>query len=165
MTFEPNVAELLRRNAEYADGFAGGLNAAPALRLAIVACMDARIDIYAVLGIANGEAHIIRNAGGVVTDDVIRSLCISQQRLGTNEVAVIHHTRCGMEGLDEEAFTEQLHAITGSSPPWPIGSFTNVEDDVRNSIAALKESPFLAFDDAITGYVYDVDSGALTVVE
>jgi len=141
------------------------LDANPTRRVAVVTCMDARIDIYRALGLEPGQAHVLRNAGGIITDDVIRSLCISQQALGTNEVAVIHHSRCGLENFDEEAFREDLVATTGAEPRWPIGSFANAADDVRASIAALVASPFLAYDDAITGYVYDVDTGELIVID
>jgi len=141
------------------------LEAAPTRRVAIVTCMDARVDVYRALGLETGQAHVIRNAGGVITDDVIRSLCISQQRLGTNEVAIIHHTRCGLENFDEVAFREDLQASTGADPPWPIGSFADAADDVRTSISTLVASPFLAYDDAITGYIYDVDCGELVVVD
>jgi carbonic anhydrase len=140
------------------------LHADPARRVAVVTCMDARIDVYAALALQLGEAHVIRNAGGVITDDVIRSLCLSQQKLGTNEVAVIHHTRCGLENLDEETFLTELAASTGAHPTWSVRSFTDVVQDVRDSVAALLASPFLAYDDAITGYIYDVDTGALTEV-
>lgn len=159
-------AEFLEANAAHRQQRTGPpLEAVPSRRVAIVTCMDARIDVYRALGLEVGQAHVIRNAGGVVTDDVIRSLCLSQQELGTNEVAVIHHTRCGLEGLDEDAFIEQLQTSTGAQPPWAIRSFDNAADDVRASIAALMDSPFLAFDDAISGYLYDVDSDTLSVVD
>ncbi|MDH3294152.1 MAG: carbonic anhydrase [Acidimicrobiia bacterium] len=152
----------LAASAKYQAEFSSsGLAAPPDRRVAVVTCMDARIDPYAALGLKLGEAHVIRNAGGVITDDVIRSLCISQQKMGTNEVAVIHHTRCGMENLDEAVFISELEASTGAEPTWPLGSFSDLAQDVRDSVAALVASPFLAYDDAITGYIYDVDTGGL----
>ncbi|WP_419840944.1 beta-class carbonic anhydrase [Candidatus Poriferisodalis sp.] len=158
----PCADELVERNRRCAaDVRTPGMAAAPSRRVAVVTCMDARIDPIAALGLSIGEAHVIRNAGGVVTDDVIRSLCISQQLLGTREVLVIHHTGCGMCGLDATAFSDELHQRLGARPPWPIGSFTDAAQDVRSSLAALCASPFIEHDTAIRGFVYDVETGLL----
>jgi carbonic anhydrase len=157
------IDDLLERNARYADDFAvGDLPAPPGLQLAVVACMDARLDVHRILGLREGEAHVIRNAGGVITDEVIRSLAISQHKLGTREVILIQHTRCGMEGLDEEAFAEELdqHA-GGATRNWKIRGFDDVERSVRRSVEQLRESPFLLHSDGIRGFVYEVESGRL----
>ena len=161
---ESKSAFLAASQAYQSSFTSSNLDATPAWRVAVVTCMDARIDPYAALGLQLGEAHVIRNAGGVITDDVIRSLCLSQQKLGTNEVAVIHHTKCGLEKLDEETLLSELAASTGAHPSWSIQGFTDVVQDVRDSVAALLASPFLAYDDAITGYVYDVDTGELNEI-
>ena len=139
--------------------------AEPAKRVAIVACMDARLDLLAALGLEVGDAHVLRNAGGVITEDVIRSLAISQRRLGTDEVVVVHHTNCGMEKLDEEEFSAELEADTGERPGFEIGSFDDVDESVRESIARLRRSPFLPNRERITGYVYDVQTGRVRGVE
>ena len=144
---------------------AGPTRAAIALRTAIVTCMDARIDVYAALGLAPGEAHVLRNAGGIVTDDVLRSLAISQRRLGTEAVLLIHHTRCGMEGLDEDALRAELTEAAGEPPPFALGGFASVEDDVRQSIARVRECAYLSHRDAVRGFVIDVETGRLSEVE
>ena len=160
------IDDLLKRNAAYAEGFgAGELEAPPALALAVVACMDARLDVHRILGLREGEAHVIRNAGGVVTDEVIRSLAISQHKLGTREVILIHHTRCGMEGLDEEAFGSELdERAGGAARGWSIAAFEDVEQSVRASVERLRESPFMLHTDAIRGFVYEVETGRLREV-
>ena len=119
------------------------------------------MDIFALLGLANGEAHIIRNAGGVVTDDVIRSLCLSQRSLGTREIMLLHHTKCGLEGLDEAAFRRDLGALVGHKPTWALEPFDDPYIDVSQSIQRLQHSPFIGFEDHIRGFVFDVDSGLL----
>ena len=163
--FHPSADELVERNRGAAAAVATpGMAAAPSRSVAVVTCMDARIDPLAALGLAAGEAHIIRNAGGVVTDDVIRSLCVSQQLLGTREILVIHHSKCGMCGLDESAFSEDLRDRLGARPDWPIGSFADADDDVRSAIATLRASPFIEHDTAVRGFVYDVDTGLLNEV-
>ncbi len=137
--------------------------AAPARRVAVVACMDARLDVYRLLGLRPGEAHVIRNAGGVVTDDVLRSLAISQHVLGTREVLLVHHTRCGLEGADEGAFATAVEQATGSRPPWSMRAFADVDDDVRESLRLIRECPYLLSADA-RGTVYDVETGRLREV-
>lgn len=141
-----------------------GLASPPSLGVAIVACMDARIDVYSVLGLQPGEAHVIRNAGGLVTDDAIRSLAISQRFLGTREIVLIHHTGCGMQGLDDEKLAAELEAETGHRPTWTAGGFADPAEDVRRSIEAIRADPFIAQKDAVRGFVFDVKSGALQEV-
>jgi carbonic anhydrase len=130
----------------------------PRRKLAIVTCMDCRVDIAAAVGLQQGDAHVLRNAGGIVTDDVIRSLAISQRKLGTREVMVVHHTDCGMEKIDEEEFRAELEEDTDTAPDFSIGAFPNVEDSVRESVRRIRESPFLPRRDAVSGHVYDVDA-------
>lgn len=157
--------ELLRRNAAYAERFdKGGLEAKPAKRVAVLTCMDARIDPHRVLGLAEGEAHVIRNAGGVANDDMIRSLAVSQRKMGTREVVVILHTDCGMRTFDEEDFRAELRAETGVEPQWETTAFHAIEDDVRRAVGRLRESPFLPHRDAIRGFVYEVETGRLDEV-
>jgi carbonic anhydrase len=156
------IDDLLVNNADYAARHDHlHLDVRPARRLAIVTCMDARIDAYAVLGLDNGDAHILRNAGGVITDDVIRSLAISQRRLGTNEIVLIHHTHCGMQTITDDGFRAELQEATGMAPSFAIESFTDVEADVRQSIARVSRSPFLLHTAGVRGFVYDVDTGLL----
>ncbi|MCW3040698.1 MAG: carbonic anhydrase [Solirubrobacterales bacterium] len=160
------ISDLEAHNRRYSASFEEQhLPTAPQLRLAIVACMDSRIDVFAVLGLENGQAHVIRNAGGVVTDDVIRSLAISQRKLGTREIVLIHHTKCGMQTITDDGFRQELLEATGQAPTFAIESFTDLDADVRQSIARLRTSPFLEHSDSIAGYVYDVDTGALHRVE
>jgi carbonic anhydrase len=135
--------------------------AAPQRRLAVVACMDARLDVARVLGLEPGDAHVIRNAGGVVTDDVIRSVAISQRALDTREVLVIQHTDCGMAKLDETAFRDELTRDAGVEPPFAIRTFSDLEQSVRDAVAALRSSPFLAHRDAVRGAIFDVETGEL----
>lgn len=139
-------------------------SAAPSRKLAVVACMDARLDPAQALGLEPGEAHVIRNAGGVLTDDVVRSLCLSQRLLGTTGIVLLHHTRCGVEGLDQEGFLTDLAADAGQRPVWAPGSFADPSDSVRESIRRLRACPFLLHRDDVTGHVYDVDTGALAEV-
>lgn len=158
--------ELVDRNKEYAARFhAGGRATEPALRVAVVACMDSRLDVFAALGLRVGDAHVIRNAGGVVTDDVIRSLVLSQRLLGTREVVLVHHTRCGLASATDDELREMLREATGSEPEFAFETFTDVDDSVRRSIRRLHASPFLAEKGGIRGFVFDVDSGALREVE
>ena len=135
------------------------LPAEPAKGVAIVTCMDCRLDVLGALGLKLGEAHVLRNAGGVVTDDVIRSLAISQRLLGTTEVLLIHHTRCGMEGLDEHEFRDELREAGGGEPPFAIGSFADVQADVSESVRRVQNSPYLPHRDRVRGLIYDVDTG------
>jgi len=136
----------------------------PVRKLAIVTCMDCRIDPAAAIGLQRGDAHVLRNAGGVVTDDVIRSLAISQCKLGTREVMVVHHTDCGMEKITDEGFRAELESDTGVAPNFPVGAFADVEDSVRGSVRRIRESPFLPHRDAVRGYVYDVATHELREV-
>ena len=164
--FTPNADKLAADNAAYAASFDGAdLDVAPARRLAVVACMDARMDTYRMLGLANGDAHILRNGGGVVTDDVIRSLCLSQRLLGTREIVLIHHTRCGLQTVDEASFKAGLEAEVGVKPSWAVEGFEDPHADVRQSIRRLMLTPFLPHKDHISGFVYDVDDGRLLPVE
>ena len=160
--FQPNVDELLAYNNAYVRQFADGdLSLAPRRRLAIVACMDSRMDIFEMLGLAHGDAHVIRNAGGVVTDDVVRSLVLSQRLLGTREILLIHHTNCGLQTITEDAFKAELEVETGIKPWWALECFTDPYADVRQSINRLLHSPFVRHKDHITGFVYDVADGRL----
>ncbi len=154
---------MLEANGDWAVQAPGELPARPARAVAVVACMDARMDVYRLLGLAIGDAHVIRNAGGVVTEDTIRSLTISQHVLGTRAVVVVHHTRCGLQGADEAAFAEQVEQATGSRPPWPMRAFADVDDDVRESVRLIRESPYLLSEE-VRGTVYDVTTGRLREV-
>ena len=157
--------DLLGNNARYAGDFRkGDLAAPPARRVAVLACMDARLDPARILGLEEGDAHVIRNAGGVVTDDAVRSLAVSQHLLGTKEVMLIHHTRCGMLGLSDEEFAARLEREAGERPPWRARGFADLEQSVRDSIGRLERSPFLPHRDRIRGFVYDVESGMLREV-
>jgi carbonic anhydrase len=140
------------------------LSARPSRQLAVVTCMDCRLDVNGALGLAAGEAHVLRNAGGIVTDDVIRSLAISQRQLGTREVILVHHTDCGMEKLDDDEFREELREAAGVAPPFEIGSFADVEEDVRESVLRVRRSEFLPHRDAVRGFVYDVATHRLREV-
>jgi len=157
--------ELLENAARYAEGFdRGDLPLPPAKRVAVLACMDARLDPHALLGLSEGDAHVIRNAGGVVTDDEIRSLSISQRLLGTEEIILIHHTDCGMLTFEDDAFRRAIQEETGIKPEWAVEAFDDLEDDVRQSIARIKSSPFIPKKDQVRGFVYDVKTGRLTEV-
>jgi len=157
--------ELLRHAEQYGAGFdKGGLPMPPARKVAVVACMDARLNPYGLLGLSEGDAHVIRNAGGAVTDDTIRSLAISQRLLGTEEIILIHHTDCGMLTFADDEFRRSLQAETGIRPPWAAEAFDDPEEDVRQSMARLRHSPFLSRKDAVRGFVYDVATGRLQEV-
>ncbi len=136
----------------------------PTRQLAIITCMDCRLDLSAALGIGVGEAHVLRNAGGVITDDMIRSLAISQRRLGTREVMVIQHTGCGMQSITDDEFRAELEEAAGVAPPFPIEAFGDLEDSLRQSIARIRRSPFLLHTDSVRGFVYDVGSHHLQEV-
>ena len=156
------IDDVLQRNAKHAEGFPGAaMPASPAMGLAVVACMDARLDIHALLGLAAGDAHIIRNAGGVVTDDVIRSLAISQRLLGTREIMLIHHTDCGMLTFRDDDMKDAIEAETGLRPAFAMEAFRDLEGDVRQSIARIQATPFLLHKDQVRGFVYDCASGRL----
>ena len=157
--------ELLKNNERYAASFGkGDLPLPPGKAVAVVACMDARLHVYDVLGLEEGDAHVIRNAGGVITDDAIRSLAISQRLLGTEEIVLIHHTDCGMLTFRDEEFRQQLLDETGVKPDWASESFSDLEGDVRDSIRRIEESPFIPNKDSVRGFVYDVKSGRLDEV-
>src|SRR6202453_5266051 len=154
----------LQNNAAYTEQFSGPLPLPPSAHLAVVACMDARLNVYAILGLGDGEAHVIRNAGGVVTDDEIRSLAISQRLLGTNEIILIHHTDCGMLTFTDDAFKQSIQQETGIKPEWAAESFTDLDEDVRQSIARIKASRFIPHTDQVRGFVFDVATGKLNEV-
>jgi len=161
------INDLVRANRAATES--GGAGAAsvpgkPSRGVAIVTCMDCRIDPAAVLGLKVGEAHVLRNAGGVVSDDVIRSLALSQHKLGASEVMLIHHDKCGMTTVTDDGFRAELQEATGVAPSFAVESFADVEADVRQSIERVRRSPFLAHRDAVRGFVYDVDTGALREV-
>lgn len=156
--------ELLANNEAYASGFTGPLPLPPAKHVAVVACMDARIDVYRVLGLKEGEAHVIRNAGGVITADEIRSLAISQRLLGTVEVILIHHTDCGMLTFTDDDFKKSIQDEVGVKPEWAAEAFTDLPADVRQSIARIKASPFVPHKDSIRGFVFNVATGKLDEV-
>ena len=158
--------EMIEANATYAAGFAeADLGAAPTRHVAVVTCMDARLDVFALLGLGNGEAHVIRNAGGVVTDDVIRSLAISQRKLGSVEVVLIHHGGCGMANFGDDDFKAELESETGLKPAWAVETFVDPVADTVQSLQRVRTSPFLRHVDTVRGFVYDVTSGRLTEVE
>ena len=157
--------DLLRNNEAYAASFEhGDLPLPPGKKLAVVACMDARLNIHDILGLELGDAHVIRNAGGVVTEDEIRSLAISQRLLGTEEIILIHHTDCGMLTFTDDSFRGDLQKETGIKPTWSPESFSDLDDDVRSSIGRIKGSPFIPNKDSVRGFVYDVKTGRLREV-
>ena len=159
------IDELLENATAYAASFdKGDLPLPPARRIAIVACMDARLNPYALLGLHEGDAHVIRNAGGVITDDEIRSLAISQRLLGTEEIMLIHHTDCGMLTFSDDDFRQGIQRETGIKPEWPAEAFDDLDEDVRQSIARIKASPFIPQTDSVRGFVYDVETGSLREV-
>jgi carbonic anhydrase len=157
--------ELLRAAERYGAEFdKGGLPMPPARKVAVVTCMDARLNPYGLLGLSEGDAHIIRNAGGAVTEDTIRSLAISQRLLGTTEIILIHHADCGMLTFGDDEFRRSIQADTGIRPPWAAEAFDDPAEDVRQSIARLRHSPFVPHTDALRGFVYDVATGRLEEV-
>jgi carbonic anhydrase len=157
--------ELLRNNEAYAETFdKGDLPMPPAKHIAIVTCMDARLSPYVMLGLQEGDAHVIRNAGGVITDDEIRSLAISQRLLGTREIVLIHHTDCGMLTFSDDELKQQIQEDVGVKPHFSMESFTDLEDDVRQSIARIQASPFVPHKDSVRGFVYEVETGRLREV-
>jgi carbonic anhydrase len=157
--------ELLSANATYTPEAPGPLPMPPARHVAVVACMDARLDVYRLLGLQVGEAHVVRNAGGVVTDDVIRSLAISQRLLGTTEIVLLHHTDCGMLTFADDDFRRQIEAETGIRPTWSAEAFSDPDGDVRQSLARIAASPFLPHKESVRGFVVDVATGRLREVE
>jgi carbonic anhydrase len=157
---------LLKNNEDYAKTFdKGGLQVPPSRKVAVLACMDARLDVHKILGLQEGEAHVIRNAGGEVTDDAIRSLLISQRLLGTEEVVLIHHTGCGMLTFTDDEVKAKIQSETGIRPSFALEAFTDLDGDVRQSIARIKASPFIPKKDKIRGFVYDVKTGRLREVK
>jgi len=159
------IDELVANATTYSDSFdSGDLPLPPAKRVAIVACMDARLNPYGLLGLHEGDAHVIRNAGGVITDDEIRSLAISQRLLGTQEVMLIHHTDCGMLKFADDEFRRQVQDETGIKPEWAAETFSDLDEDVRQSIARIKASPFVPRKDNVRGFVYEVETGNLREV-
>jgi carbonic anhydrase len=156
--------ELLANNSEYAATFHGPLPLPPAKHVAVVACMDARINVYGVLGLAEGDAHVIRNAGGVITEDEIRSLAISQRLLGTEEIILIHHTDCGMLTFTDDGFKKSIEDEIGLKPAWAAEAFGDLDSDVRQSIARIQASPFIPNKQSVRGFVFDVATGKLNEV-
>jgi carbonic anhydrase len=157
--------ELLSNNERYANSFdKGDLPTPPAKQIAIVTCMDARLSPYVMLGLSEGDAHVIRNAGGVITDDEIRSLMISQRLLGTREVMLIHHTDCGMLTFSDEELREQIQQEVGIKPHFPLETFADLEEDVRQSIKRIEASPFIPHKDSVRGFIYEVENGHLREV-
>lgn len=153
--------DLLANNERYAGSYAGLLPLPASRQVAVVACMDRRLNVYALLGLREGEAYVIRNAGGVVTDDVIRSLTISQRLLGTDEIILIHHTECGMTTFTDDGFKASIEADTGIRPSWAVETFPDLDGDVRQSIARIRASPFLPRTGKVRGFVFDVATGRL----
>jgi carbonic anhydrase len=159
------IDELVANNETFAASLpVRHLDVRPRRRLAIVTCMDSRLDVFAALGLHFGEAHVLRNAGGVITDDVIRSLAVSQRRLGTREVMLIHHTDCGMQSMTDDGFRAELQADTGLAPAFAVESFTDLDADVSQSILRVRRSPFVLHSELVRGFVYDVDTHALREV-
>ena len=157
--------ELLRNNEGYAESFdKGDLPLPPAKGVAVVACMDARLNVYGMLGLQEGDAHVIRNAGGVITDDEIRSLAISQRLLGTSEIILIHHTDCGMLTFTDDEVKQQIQDEVGIKPEFAMEAFPDLEEDVRQSIARIQASPFIPNKDSVRGFVYEVETGRLREV-
>jgi carbonic anhydrase len=156
--------EFLSNNAAYASSFKGPLPLPPSKHVAVVACMDARLDVYRMLGIGEGEAHVLRNAGGVITDDGIRSLAISQRLLGTKEIIVIHHTDCGMLTFTDDEFKRAIQDETGIKPSWAAESFGDLEEEVRQSMRRIEASPFVTKHESLRGFIFDVATGKLNEV-
>jgi len=156
--------DYLANNAQYAKTFAGPLPLPPSKHVAVVACMDARLDVYRILGLKDGEAHVIRNAGGVITDDEIRSLAISQRLLGTKEIILIHHTDCGMLTFTDDAFKRDIQDEVGVKPEWAAEAFSDLDEDVRQSLRRIENSPFVTKHESLRGFVFDVATGKLTEV-
>lgn len=164
--FSPTANELIAGNKHFVESFADhDLEVAPTRRMAVVTCMDSRMDIFALLGLGHGEAHIIRNAGGVITDDVIRSLCLSQRHLGTVEIVLVHHTDCGLQMVTEDGFKSEIQADIGMKPWWAVESFDDPYIDIRQSMKRLEMTPFIPHKDYIRGFVYEVSTGQLHEVD
>ncbi|CAG7609460.1 carbonic anhydrase [Rhodococcus opacus] len=157
--------QYLKNNEEYAAGFTGPLPLPPSKHVAVLACMDARLDVYRALGIQEGESHVIRNAGGVVTDDEIRSLAISQRLLGTTEIILIHHTDCGMLTFTDDDFKKSIQDEVGIKPAWSAEAFSDLDEDVRQSLRRIQSSPFITATTSLRGFVFDVATGKLAEVK
>jgi carbonic anhydrase len=157
--------QYLANNEAYAAAFSGPLPLPPSQHVAVLACMDARLNVYAILGLQDGEAHVIRNAGGVVTEDEIRSLAISQRLLGTREIILIHHTDCGMLTFTDDGFKQQIQEETGLKPAWAAEAFPDLDEDVRQSLKRIRTSPFIPHTDSVRGFVFDVATGRLNEVK
>jgi len=157
--------EFLANNERYASTFKGPLPLPPSKHVAVVACMDARLDVYRILGLGDGEAHVIRNAGGVITDDEIRSLAISQRLLGTTEIILIHHTDCGMLTFSDDEFKRGIQDEIGIKPEWAAESFSDLEEDVRQSMRRIEASPFVTKHESLRGFIFDVATGKLNEVQ
>ncbi len=157
------IDRMLAANAAWAERFPGSKDVRPARRVAVVACMDSRMPLFPMLGLEVGDAHVIRNAGGVVTEDVVRSLTVSQHVLGTREVLLVHHTQCGLQATDDNSFADLVEQATGRRPPWAVRAFRDAEEDVRESMRLIRESPYLLSRE-VRGTVYDVDTGLLCEV-
>ncbi|MHA3704083.1 beta-class carbonic anhydrase [Jatrophihabitans sp. YIM 134969] len=158
------IDHLVHANAEYVERFPGPRPTRPKLRLAVLTCMDSRLDLFGALGLEIGDAHLIRNAGGLPTDDALRSLAISQRALGTREIVVMHHTRCGMEGFDDAAFRETLATESGERPTWDVPGFDDPAEKMRNSLARVRACGWLPHRDDVRGFVFDVDTAAMIEV-
>jgi carbonic anhydrase len=159
------IDELLSRNASLTERVLGDRSTPqPSLKVALLTCMDARIRVFAIFGLLQGEAHVLRNAGGVVTDDVIRSLALSQRKLGTREVMIIQHTNCGLQTVTEDGFKDELEEASGLRPTWSVEAFKEVKDSVRRSMARVRHAAYLPYTDNVRGFVYDVHTGELTEV-
>jgi carbonic anhydrase len=154
------IDEILAEARAHEADFPGPHSVIPARHLAIVACMDSRLDMFRIFGLRAGDAHVIRNAGGLASDDVLRSLVLSQRFMQTRAIVLLHHTNCGLQQLSEDEFRERIAREVGQEPPYAFGAFTNPDDSVRRSITRIKEHPFLPHRDLVRGFVYDVDSGA-----
>lgn len=159
------IDHLLHANASFVGTYPGGRPKQPKLRLTVIECMDSRIDTFAALGLQIGDAHIIRNGGGLITDDVLRSLAISQRALGTQSVMILHHTDCGMHGFDDTAFRAELADESGQEPTWDVPGFTDIEGKVRESVAAVRNCGWIQHRDDVRGFVYDVQTGKITEVQ
>ncbi len=158
------IDHLVHANERYVETFPGPRPLRPKLRLTVITCMDSRLDLFGALGLDIGDAHLIRNAGGIPTDDVLRSLALSQRALGTREVVIIHHTQCGMDGFDDAAFRAELAAETGHEPPWRVDGFTDLYEDTRRSVRTVRECTWIPHREDVRGFVFDVATAQLTEV-
>jgi carbonic anhydrase len=158
------IDHLIHANESYASSFPGPRPVRPKLRLAVLACMDSRLDIFGALGLSIGDAHLLRNAGGLPTDDMLRSLAVSQRRLGTREIVIIHHTDCGMEGLDDGAFRAELAAESGQTPPWDVPGFSDIRAQVAASVTRVRECGWLPHREDVRGFTFDVNTARLDEV-